>query len=936
MKTQVPLTLIAALSLALPAVQASAQAVLPGYLTDSTSKGESPDRAAANRYSPPEHLRYPYVSTYYVKPTVTAGDSVKIRFFVTDFESSKIRYLDDSHRFSAFLEYRTKGGSSTVLSIHDLPSGDAEFNLGALPPGDYEMRIWAVDAQGRESHRVIHDFRVRAAADLAIPAGKTYTMVNADLQAYGIRNDGDLERVVFVAADGTRTIVKEKRADAPGYVVTLPLDSKTGKEPWQSFKKTKVVYDKGYDKAAVEDAALANVNGIQRLIDEKAAAGFRKIVLLPGTYRMSHGKSLSIPDGVTLDLGGAVLKQNGFAGAHAVMVRLSGVTDAHLAGGTLEGDYWEHNYAASPNNSEWVAGFELGGDCRHCSVENVKVAEITGYGGQNGISKDAPGGLSRFLESLPAFAPGGLDPKSGIVDTKDNFRFTTDFKDLSKILAAGHRRMQVSKYLGYQGVATRSWQVTVAWYDAERRFISAETAWQYREMWIPDGAAFVRVSVEDESAEAANSSGLCLTSMRHPVNCAVRNCRFERCRCVGYAASAMKNMLFEGNHFSASGESAACCAFDAEDGWDQMQDVYFLRNVFRDNPRNNSILTCAGHNFVFEENDGDIYLWGRTHSPCVRGNAIGRGTFHCDSRLRSGYGRFEGNTYSKGVDIGVNESKDRPDSWDYVLSGLAIDGVERSFAINVGKAGRAVGCTFRHLPVSIANAFECTFVDCADTSTYLPFPGGKWVAVTATDSAFSRFYQSNVWERCRFENVKFDKFNGGHLSANGCTFTGCTLFGLDSAAMEMSGCDFAGTTVRGNYWEKPASLAFRNCTIRTRGESPFLKLGIYTIGKIDFDSCSAAGGGSLVDVFDLRPISRPSNSGDADNPDLRTGTISLTATRWDGEAKTIVAIENRKAGVSPKAIVVASEGTQCPADVALTDRMPPTWTLSNAELPSTP
>ena len=545
---------------------AFAQAVLPGYLTDpSMMKGALAKDAS---YQTPEQFKYPYISTYYVKPTATPEEEVKVGIFVTDFESSKIRFLDDSHRFTAFLEYRIKGGESKTLTLADLKSGDAEFDLGKLPAGEYEMRVWAKDAKGRESHRVIHDFRVVSAADLAIPADKVYTMTEADLEKYGIRNDGDLEKIVYLETNGTSKVVKEKRAGVPGYTVTVPIDPKTGRLPWQAWKQAKIVYDSGYDKVAVEKTSVDNLVGIQKLLDEKAASGFRKFVMLPGTYRVSWTNSVFVPDGMTLDLGSATLKQNGFAGSSSVIVRLSSAFDAHLAGGTLEGDYWEHDYAGSPNNSEWPAGFEIGGGSLYCSVENVKVVDITGYGGQNGIRTDAKGGLSFFFEPLPKFAPGGLDAKTGALDASDKHRFTTDFKDLAKILEKGRHRLQVSKHLGYQGRLTRSWHMTVAWYDAEKKFISAETAWQYREMWIPEGAAFLRVSVEDESAEAADKSGLSLTAFRIPINCAVKNCRFEHCRCVGYAASAMKNMLFEENFFTLSGESAACCAFDAEDGWD--------------------------------------------------------------------------------------------------------------------------------------------------------------------------------------------------------------------------------------------------------------------------------------------------------------------------------------------------------------------------------
>ena len=902
---------------------AFAQAVLPGYLTDpSVMKGSL---AKDVSYQTPERFKYPYISTYYIKPTVTPDETVKVGFFVTDFESSKIRFLDDSHRFTAFLEYRLKGGESKTLTLANLKSGDAEFNLGKLPAGEYEMRIWAKDAKGRESHRVIHDFRVVSAADLAIPAGKVYTMTAADLAKYRIRNDGDLERIVYLETNGTSKVVKEKRAGVPGYTVTVPLDPKTGRLPWQAWKQAKVVYDPGYDKAAVESAAIATTEGLQKLLDEKAAEGFRKFVMLPGTYRISWTNSVFVPSHMTLDLGKATLKQNGFTGSKSVLVRLSSVVDAHLVGGTLEGDYWEHNYAGSPNNSEWPAGFEFGGDTWYSSVENVKVVDITGYGGQNGICSDSKGWLSFFYETLPKFSPGGLDVKTGNVDAADKFRFTTDFKPLDKIVGKGSRRLQVSKHLGYQGCATRSWHITVAWYDAAKKFISAETSWQYREMWIPSNAAFIRVSVEDESADAADKSNLVLTAFRLPINCAVKKCRFDHCRCVGYAASAMKNMLFAGNFFTLSGESAACCAFDAEDGWDQMQDVYFFKNVFRDNPRNNSILTCAGHNFILEKNDCDIYFWGRTHSPCVRGNTINEGTYFCDSRIRSGYGRFEGNTYTKGVHLGLNERSPRPDNWDYVVASRDFDGEKNAFSVDVGLAGRVVNCKFRNMPVNAANAYACTFENCKDGKLYRSAPAGRWFEVTVKDSSFARFQRTNSWDRCHFVNAKLNNF-GGSFDVAKCEFANCALFGIASANVKMADCAFEGTTVRGNYWEKPADLVFKNCKIKTCDDSPFIKLGVYTVGKIGFDGCTVSGVQSLVDVFDLRSIAVPANSDPAANPDRLPGTIALRKTKWNGEAKTVV-VRGKGPSQSSKKITILDKENSWPNGVSVATDVLPTWEM---------
>ena len=266
------LFLVAGLTCALTH-RVAAQPVLPGYLTDpSVMKGAI---ASDTGYQPPEALKYPYVSTYYVRPTVKAGTPVKVGFYVTDFDHSKVRFLDDSHRFTAFLEYRPKGGESKVLTLENLKSGDGVFELGALPAGDYEMRVWAKDAKGRESHRVIHDFRVMTAEAMTIPADKVYEVTAADLTAYGIRNDGDIEKIVYVETNGTRNVVKEKRAGVPGYTVTVAMDPKTGKLPWQAYKQAKTVYDEGYDRDLVETNAVLTLNGIQKLLDERRRASAR-------------------------------------------------------------------------------------------------------------------------------------------------------------------------------------------------------------------------------------------------------------------------------------------------------------------------------------------------------------------------------------------------------------------------------------------------------------------------------------------------------------------------------------------------------------------------------------------------------------------------------------------------------------------------------------
>ncbi len=849
------------------------QAVVPGEFTDpSNLRRQAADTAD---YQTPENLKFPYISTYYVTPKVRVDEEAKISYFVTDWESSKVRFLDDSFVFDVTLEYYVDGGEHKRLVKRGVKSGDGTFNLGRLPKGDYTVGVWARDAKGRESHRVWHEFRVITPDELTIPADKVYAVTKADLDAYGIRNDGGFGREVLVdigelppkapAADVAAAVTKAfdasiasgklpKPGAIPGYTILIPTQN--GKVLFRSFERARILFDPGYDTNVVEQAAIATAEGLQKLIDDKAAAGVRKLVLLPGVYRVSAFRHIDIPDDFTLDLNGATLKENAFIGCGSVIVRITSSRDAHLVNGTLEGDYYEHDYAHSPNHSEWPLGFTINAAARDSSIENVRIRNITGYGGSNGIGKDKKGGYQLFYVGLGKYVAGGLRPADGSLDEADGARFTTGFLDLAKVKP--HKFLQVSKYLGYQGRATRSWQMVGCWYDTNKTFIASETLFQYRQVPIPEKAAFLRVSIEVGSVEEANKAGLVMTRFRVPQNCAVRNCVFERCRAVGYAASAMKNMLFEGNEFMYSGEALAKCAFDAEDGWDQMQDVYFPGNYFHDNPINSSILTCAGHNFILEKNRGGIHFWGRTHSPCVRDNDVTSATYYCDSRLRSGYGRFENNRYSNKISIPCQRAKTHP-GWDYVVAGLDLTSTN-GFALDLGPSGRLVNCRLANRDARVANASGCILTNCKAAF----IPAGSWFGVQATGCKFDNLYETNLYSKCVFRDTTFHNFRGALQTYTDCVFSNCQFIALSEANIRFERCTFLGGDAWGGWWAKPAHIEYRDCRFDI-DKASYLRIPVYNIDKVFFDKCrvttSNPKGAALVDIHDLRSQSTDDQPG---------------------------------------------------------------------------
>ena len=783
------------------ALGAGAEGLLPGYLTD---PGSGWRETQSDGYQTPEHLKYPYLSTYYVRPTYTEGETVKLSCYVTDWEQSEVRLGDDTKRFNVVCRWTADGGEKFAKKIvKDVKAGDVEFVLGALPPGDYHVGVTAADLQRKlPSHTVWQEFRVVKKGALDIPAAKTLKVTPSMLAKYGIKSDPGRERFVQIPLDENPAkriknyyanqnvytdyylgIVDKYLAEhphedgkgAPGYAVYVPTWQGVGVD--RAYQRRRVVYDKGYDRAAVAAEAEANSSGFQRLIAEAWTNGFRKIVFAPGVYRVSHKSTLSVPDATTLDLNGMTLKLDGFAGCHASMLKIAAVSDAHVVNGTIEGDYWQHDYdAPESKNSEWVNGVTIRAMSRYCSMENLTVKYITGYGLVNGGGKEGPGELVRgkpFLNvggwrnlSKPGMSPGGLDAK-GEVDATDKHQWTSGFHDISGFKP--WKYLAVSKVLGYQGMATRSWNYVVCFYDEAKKFVSREVAFQYRHVLIPPKAKYARISVEVQGEQEAKGTKMSIIVFKAPRNCAYRNCRADRVRAVGICVNNLDNFLFEGNVIRQSGECLATCALDAEDGWDGMHDALFLHNDFSENHRN-QFLTCAGHNFMVVSNKFSISLHPRTFSTYVKDNVGDILKVECKNRGRTGYVRIEGNR-CKRLELG-GDRKDY-DGWDIVMSDCHFrkgDGVS-PVKVDCGPTGRFRDSTFDGITANIASAENCVFRNCGnDLFRWL---NGRWTGCTAEKCTFTRTFSTNSYYQCTFKDSQIKA-----LKNSPQRFIDCDLSGL--------------------------------------------------------------------------------------------------------------------------------------------------------------
>lgn len=582
----------------------------------------------------------PYIATYCMKPIVKPGEEVFIDYYITDYyhkeymESYNLKednwgdanWTEEVWTNEIFtVTVRIEGQEDKVYP--NLKAGNHQVSLGRFfNEGEQKFSIVCTDKYGRNSHELFNFFLVQNDVEV-----NEYIMTEQDLVTYNIKNTDDYEEKVYVKVDkltdsttGTKIEEVANATVVPSHKYTCFIGTTQEDEsgnpimqttPARFWLNTIVKYADDYDKDAVLTESTNTRTGLQQLLDDKQAAGYNKLTLLPGTYRIDHQKQIYVPTNFTLDMNGATIKLNQFTGDHALMLNINNTTNSHVINGTLEGDYYSHDYANSPNNSEWPLGVTIGGEAKYSSFEDMTIKDITGYGSGNGIENSRDGSLG-YTHLNPRgignnFKLGDIDRTTGL-DIESTTRTTSDFRDISGYEDVGY--LAVSKYLGYQGNPCGTWNLICHFYDENKNFIKSVDAYQYRRIGIPQNSKYMRVTILNE----VYPTDLSIQYFRVPTHCSFKKVKYENCRCVGSAPAAMKDMLIEDCEFTLSGQSAAKCAFDAEDGWDQMQDVTFRGLNFHDNYMND-FLTCAGHNFIVDgQQSGKLYIWERTRSLVVK------------------------------------------------------------------------------------------------------------------------------------------------------------------------------------------------------------------------------------------------------------------------------------------------------------------------------
>lgn len=706
---------------------------------------------------------------------------------------------------------------------HYLKAEDHQVSLGSFfTEGEQKFSILCTDKYGRNSHELFNFFLVQADVEV-----KEYIMTEDDLTTYNIKNTDNYEvkKIVNLSSLTTKnsTTVKSALVEAAANIipasktyVCVIADTTGDGTPDNWWAENQVVYASDYDKDIVLQEATNTRKGLQQLLDDKKTIGYNKLKLLPGTYRIDHQQQIYIPTGFTLDMNGATLKQNQFTGDKSLMLDLNNTFDSHVINGIIEGDYFNHDYSNSSNNSEWVLGISINGGSKYSSFENLIIKDITGYDSTNGIASSRDNSLGyTYINPISignTFLLGDIDRNKGL-DIKSTNRTTSDFKDISSY--SGLSYLSISAYLGYQGNACGTWNLICHFYDLDKNLIKSIDAYQYRIIRIPKNSSYIRVTILNE----AYPTNLSIQYFRVPTHCSFENIFHKNCRCVGMAPSAMKDMLIKGCSFINCGQSGAKCALDAEDGWDMMQDVSFELLNFNTNP-NNNFLTCAGHNFIVDNQiNGRIYIWERTRSLVVRNcnnvyillQSGGK-----DNIVRHGVYRIYNNLFTKG-NVANNLSKN-----NNILSGLG---------------GIVYNSTLGSLGVDNFGISGSIYVNCI-INPKLNNSLGFLSKITMINCSFIPEDKNN-----RYSIL----FNGGHNDSY--YFKNCNFYGKSNLANggyfysgKFINCKFEDTLINPCVTSNSDDIIdFETCTINY-SEKNFIYYSphVGTIGistKIEFNNC---------------------------------------------------------------------------------------------------
>ena len=757
-------------------------------------------------------FRVPYISTYYFNPKPTVSDTVKIPLYLTDYAQSE--YMENDTSVKLDLLYELDGVSHKVENVS---VGDYTITLGKLSKGMHQFTLQAYDRKtGLYSHKLYNELWVIDPSEYTIPQEKIYHMTEEDLTSFGIHNN---------------------------------------------------------DSAAPEDL-ISTREGLTELFAQKQAEGFRKIVLLPGVYRVDGLKAretcIKIPSHFTVDMNGSTFKLDPITvydeTTPGCVVRIEDAIDAHLENGIIEGDRFERKaagketgYIGEPINTILINGG------KYCTVSNMTIRQTTGHTiFTRGV--DGPG------VKITEFS------RTAIVDGKETANAkasTSPYIDLSGIMAwneqswkaetdpqywkniGNYNYMYVGHPEGHRGIKGDSGVVYVSFYDSNKKFLQTVTGFQFRKIQIVPGAKYCRVTFHgNEFPYSEYIDSVSVYSKHFGDYNAFTDIDFFDTRTTSLAPTSCNNLLIENCTYTRCGTSITRLPVDFEDGWQECQDVYYRNNRFLERVDGNTgaVVDVAGLNHVYENcTDHTIFIRDMVIGSTVKGFNDGKLVliWNPGDHKRGSYGRIFNNDCEK---IEFREADKKHEVKEPVNIKAKNCTVRGNWTQGMKDIITYENCTFTRFAGGTAIFRGCTIELAGQLSTDLYFYDCTF-RMSSYDTAgkvnFGNYPDTTrVFENCSFEGtMNFTNYQLLSGTFKGCDFEDLRMIAaagdvkrtilFDSCTIRSAGDYFINAGPFQNDPPKYLDLQFKDCTITHTGRN-FINLTTKTKGdsQIRFDNCT--------------------------------------------------------------------------------------------------
>lgn len=514
----------------------------------------------------------PYLSSRYIIPTWDTNDDVVLDLYSTDYNQTDT--LLDPPKYHNFTLILNLDGS---IKEYKIKSGNLHLNIGKQNLGEHWFTAQIKDSIGRLSHEIYEEFRV------------------IDTVAY----NKEIEDNTLIVTD-------------------------------------EILLEYEIDKNDNPDTALKTKKGLQRLFDDKANEGVKKIILPTGTYQLEaefwfisavtqynpedytveeletslQGSmhELSIPNNFIVDLNGSTikLKESLYWQNQSSLMKIVGKYDSHVLNGYFVGDYRRRDLTALSNGNprgEGGACFAIKGKSRYCSFENCHVSLFTGYC----CTMVAEGGQTNFKYRITNFTNVKLDNNGNEVFEEN--KWTSDYYTLTENVL-NSKTVTIGSYLGNGwSMHTDSWHADFHFFDENKVFIKTIHGFLFREVLLPSNARYIRCTYTCSATEYRTNVASYLHDLNHvvtdyntPRNCKYSKLSFYDTRTCALNPNQGNNNLIEECTFDKCGTNITPVAVDFEDGWFLMQDYLFKNNEVLVPVGTGDMVIDAGMNLMFVNN----------------------------------------------------------------------------------------------------------------------------------------------------------------------------------------------------------------------------------------------------------------------------------------------------------------------------------------------